>query len=94
MKIVWLRRAQRDLRRIQSFIGKSNPRAANDVSSRIARAADRLEQFPLSGPEMEGTGLRLLQATGLTYALLYRAGNDLVEILSVFDQRRDPEEKH
>lgn len=94
MKIVWSRRAQRDLRRIQSYIGKSNPRAASDVSSRIERAVHRLAQFPLSGPEIEGTALRLLQVAGLTYALPYRVGAYVVEILSVFDQRRDPEDKH
>ena len=93
MKVVWSRRAQRDLWRIQSYIGKNNPHAAGDVSSRIKRAADRLEQFPLSGPEMEGTELRLLQVASLTYALIYRVGGGIIEIITVFDQRRDPEEK-
>ena len=94
MKVSWSRRAQRDPRRIKSYIGKRNPDAASDVSSRINGAADRLEQFPLIGPEVEGTALRLLQVPGLTYALAYRVGLNAIEILSVFDQRRNPEEKN
>ena len=42
---------------------------------------------------MEGTELRLLQVASLTYALIYRVGSDIIEIITVFDQRRDPEEK-
>lgn len=92
MRLLWSRRAQRQLTRIQAWIGRSNSSAAERVVAKIVATARRLEQFPGLGHPSEQDDIRLLQAAGLTYVLPYRVAGDDIEILAVFDQRRDPED--
>ena len=92
MKVVWSYRAQREFRMIKAYIAKRDQIAAADTQADIRSATRRLEQFPHSGPPTKTSGIRLLQVTGTVHAIPYRLGSDRIEILSVFDQRRDPEE--
>ena len=91
MKIVWTPRARRQLIKIRSYIAHDNPYASDQVVIRILSATGRLELFPNIGYASDRTNIRLLQVTGLPYVLTYRVFDDGIDILSVFDQRCDPE---
>lgn len=92
MKIRWSPRAQRELRQVRNYIAQYNPSAAERVVSRILSATQRAERFPYIGEASEEVDIRLLRVKGLPYALPYRVRGDVIEILAVFDQRRDPED--
>jgi plasmid stabilization system protein ParE len=92
MKIIWSPRARRDLRRISAYLNRRNPKAGREIVSLVRKAADMLGEFPQAGPESRHPGIRLLQVPTTTYALPYRQRANQLEILSVFDQRRDPED--
>ncbi len=92
MTVHWSPRAKRELNRIRRWIAKQNPSAAERVVSQILHSIRRLEQFPNIGQATDRGSMRLLQVTGLSYALSYRVTGEEIEILAVFDQRRNPEE--
>jgi plasmid stabilization system protein ParE len=52
----------------------------------------RLKQFPNLGHVGEWIGVRELQVPGRHNVLPYRLNGEIIEILAVFDQRRDPED--
>ena len=85
-------RALRDLDRIQTYIKSYDPDAAKRISQQIKASATKLKQFPNLGRQSEDIDIRLLQVAGRPYLLLYRLMDDGIEIISVFDQRRDPED--
>jgi toxin ParE1/3/4 len=91
VKIGWSTAAKRDLGRIRTYIAKDNPYAAAHVAKAILDASERLALLPNRGRMSEKTGVRLLQVVGLPYVISYRVIDD-VEILNVFDQRRNPED--
>lgn len=92
MRLKWRRRANLDFQRIRRHIARANPLAAMQVSRDIQAAADRLVNFPELGHAGEHIGVREMQVPGRPYLLPYRIQGDVIEILAVFDQRRDPED--
>ncbi len=92
MRLRWQRRALSDLFAIQAHIARHNPAAADAVGWEIQTAAMRLKQFPNLGHSGEWIGVRELQVPGRPYVLPYRLNGEIIEILAVFDQRRDPED--
>lgn len=93
MRIRWKKRALNHLFAIHSYITPRNQAAAQSVASKIQNAAHQLKQFPRLGHPGERVGILELQAADTTYVLPYRITGDTIEILSVFDQRRNPEDK-
>ena len=91
MRHRWRKRAVDEFRHIRRYIAERNPAAAERVISDIQRAADRLLDFPGLGHLGEYTGVLELQVPRRPYVLIYRIDGDVIEILSIFDQRRDPE---
>ncbi len=63
------------------------------MGTAIQNAAKRLKQFPRLGHPGERVGVFELQVPGTHYVLPYRMVGEVIEILSVFDQRRNPEDK-
>lgn len=94
MRLRWKKRALNDFFAIKAYIAKNNPEAADRVGTEIQAAAIRLKQFPQLSHPGERIGILELQVPGRPYTLPYRITGEFIEILSVFDQRRDPEEKH
>jgi plasmid stabilization system protein ParE len=89
MRLKWLRQARSDLFAIHDFIASNNPQAPERVSREIAVAALRLKAFPQIGRPAHRTDLRLMQVPGLPYLLPYRISSETIEILAVFDERRE-----
>lgn len=92
MRVHWSPRAKRELSRIKRWIAKQNHPAAERVVGQILHSTRRLQQYPNIGKATDRGSLRLLQVTGQFYALSYRVTGEDIEMLAVFDQRRNPEE--
>lgn len=93
MRLRWQRRALADLFQIQAYIAQHNPDAADTVAREIQNAAIRLKQFLRLGHVSDIIGIFELQVPGRPYVLPYRIADDIIQILAVFDQRRDPKDK-
>ena len=93
MRLRWKKRALNQFFAIHRFIAKRNPAAAQGVLSDIEKAAHRLKEFPRLGHPGERVGVWELQVPGTSYVLPYRIVGEMIEILAVFDQRRNPEDK-
>ncbi|MFN8633292.1 MAG: type II toxin-antitoxin system RelE/ParE family toxin [Chloroflexota bacterium] len=89
-RLVWTRRALEHLREVRAYVARDSPRAAAALTTRIARATRRLEQFPLSGrvvPEEQDSTFRELLV--LNYRIIYQVrSRDVVEILMVWHGMR------
>jgi toxin ParE1/3/4 len=77
-----------DLRHIQHYISQYNPRAADDVISRIRQTVMIFERFPLLGREGRVEDTREFAIPGLPYTIVYRivSPTDL-DILTIIHQR-------
>lgn len=93
MRVKWKKRALNQLFAIHRFLNDRNSAAAQSVVIDIQHSAKRLKEFPHLGHPGERVGVFELQVPGTLYVLPYRTFGDVIEILSVFDQRRNPEEK-
>jgi toxin ParE1/3/4 len=81
--------AIRDADEILAYVAPDNAAAAERLAERLARATDRLADFPESGaphPEID-IGVRGIVVG--RYLILYRVGPDSVDILRVVHGARD-----
>ena len=92
MRVKWQRRALRQLIAIHESIAANGPAAADRIAFEIDQSAQKLKSFPLLGRQSDKIGLRLLQVPGRPYVLIYSITPDVIDIASVFDQRRNPED--
>ena len=90
MKLRWLKSGSSTLRLHVSFIATDNPRAAAAVRRRIRAAVLRLTDFPESGRKGHIAGTRELVVPGLPYLVVYRVGQESVDILRVFHTAQEP----
>jgi toxin ParE1/3/4 len=60
MRVVWLRRALRNLEEAAAWIARDNPAAAVAMAARIEAATRRLADFPGSGRQGRIAGTREL----------------------------------
>lgn len=78
-----------DLDDIYFRIAVENEPAADRLIGRIKRAAFRLRDFPLSGPERAEYGRDLRSLSVANHVILYRAGPNEVTILRILHGARD-----
>jgi toxin ParE1/3/4 len=88
VRIVWTELALASLALIRQYIDTDNPRAARAVSDRIKRAVRQLEIFPQVGRPALRAGTRELVIAGLPYVVVYRIGDNRVEVLRVFHTKQ------
>ncbi len=93
MRLRWKKRALNQFFAIHQFLSRRNPAAAQSIGAEIQDAARQLTEFPHLGHPGERVGVFELQVPGTPYVLPYRIVGDVIEVLSVFDQRRNPEDK-
>jgi addiction module RelE/StbE family toxin len=89
MKLRWLSPALSELDSHYEFIRRENSKAARRVFTQIRSATRNLSRFPESGRIGQVAGTRELVVPGLPYIVVYRVGNDAVEILRVFHAARN-----
>lgn len=95
MRVLWSRRAQRDVRRILNFLRERNPLAALAVAESLVAAGNALAQMPMRYPE-RGPGYREMVVSRHHYIIRYELladpedeGNPAVGILSVWHPAQD-----
>jgi toxin ParE1/3/4 len=89
VKIVWSDRAQADIAAVYRYLDVRNPVAAQKVMRTISAAASQLEAYPELGRPAPESNCRLLQVPRFPYLLAHRIRSGAVEILAVFDERRE-----
>src|SRR5687767_1514967 len=95
-RILWSRKALRDLDAIEAYIAQHNPIAAKRVVQKIVRRTDRLLLLPQSGGFVEeDESYRYRQVLQGNYRVIYRfqPGDNLVFIITVIHAARllDPD---
>lgn len=84
MKVVWGRRARRDLHELIAYIAEDSLRTAELVSDRIWDSVARLASVPRSGRPGRVAGTRELVVPRTPYILVYRIRSRGVLILRVY----------
>ncbi len=83
MRLVWTRRALRQLEAVGDYIARDNLLAATRLLESIRRSAHMLTQHPFMGRRTEFEHVREL-VVHPNYLLSYRASSGQVEILQVW----------
>lgn len=88
MKIVWTRRALREIDQAFAFVARDSPAAASVMVALIESRAAALAEHPEIGRPGRADGTRELVLSGLPYILPYRVRDGRIEILAVFHTSR------
>ena len=88
MSVVWSSRAIRHLIAIREFIEKESEQNAAMMAERILNATEILATQPQMGRPGRLTGTRELVISGTPYIIPYRVRRERLELLAVFDGRR------
>ena len=85
----WQISAVSDLADIRDYIALTSPLAAQSVVERVLRSVDHLVAFPESGRIGQIPETREVVVPGLPYVVVYRYGEDRVDIVAVFHGAQD-----
>lgn len=88
MRIVWTRRAIRQLVSLRDFIAKDSQQNATSVAERLLTAVDLLSTQPEMGRPGRIAGIRELVVSGTPYIIPYRVRRERLELLAVFHARQ------
>jgi toxin ParE1/3/4 len=88
MNVVWSPRAIRHLVAIRQYIEKDSDRNAAAIASRILDAIETLRTQPGMGRPGRLPGTRELVVSGTPFIIPYRVRHERLELLAVFDGRR------
>jgi len=88
MTAVWSPRAIRHLTAIRVYIEKDSEASAIGIVNRILDAVDVLATQPNMGRPGRLPGTRELVISGTPYIVPYRVRHERLELLAVFDGRR------
>ncbi len=96
LRVQWAEAAVRDLEELMTFIAMDSQADATRVLKRLETRAATLESSPQRGrivPELVHFGMRTWRELVVRpYRLVYRIEGDTVNVLAVFDGRRDLED--
>jgi toxin ParE1/3/4 len=88
MRVFWTRPALRDLEAIGDYIARDNRPAADRIVKRIRDRTRDLAQYPLVGRAGRVAGTRELVILDTRFIVVYRVGDEQVEVLAVFHAAR------
>jgi toxin ParE1/3/4 len=88
MKVIWSRRAIRNLVAIRAYIARDSEQNAALVASRIFQAVELLQTQPGIGRPGRVLGTRELVVPGTPYIVPYRMRREGLELMAVFHGRR------
>jgi plasmid stabilization system protein ParE len=88
-RIEWTPPAQEDLAQIDAYWWLNNPARADEILDRIRASAEFLIGAPKAGPAIDESAARKWNVRGTAYILIYRLGDDRIEILRVHHQREN-----
>jgi len=82
-----------DLDNIADFLTENYPHIAPSVEARLWSLFDLLDEFPGIGRPGPRPGVNELPVVNYPYLIIFRPGDDGVEILRVFNTSRSPSTK-
>ena len=88
-RVVWAPQAIQDVEAIRAHVARDSAHYADLIVERLVAAVERLEDHPRSGrvvPELGDESIRELIHGN--YRIVYRLGDDVVEIATVFHGAR------
>jgi toxin ParE1/3/4 len=88
MKVVWSRRAIRDLVYLREYIEKDSEQNAAVVARRILKAVDLDQTAPEMGRPGRILGTRELVVSGTPYVIPYRVRRGRLELIAIFHGRQ------
>ena len=91
MKVRWTRLALADFASAQSYIAAENPQAATEIARRIRVSVLKLVQFPCIGRPGDDLKTREWRVQRTPYLLVYRLSDEVIEIIRVWHDKRDPQ---
>ena len=83
MKIRWTKGASENLKNIEEFIGKDDPRAAIEMILKVIHSVGQLAGYPAMGRPGRIEGTKELVVSGTPFIVPYRVKNETVQILKV-----------
>ncbi len=89
MKLIWTKRALRQLENAQDYIAQDNPTAANEVATRIAEAAYLLLTQPKMGRKGRVTDTFEWVVKQTPYLIAYVIEEDTLQILRVIHSKQN-----
>ncbi len=89
MKLRWTDHARRDLLAIGRYIARDNPQVARRWNERLRERARQAAENPLAGRVVPELGRDDVREVFLrSYRIVYRVGEDTVDVLTVFEGHR------
>ena len=88
MKVIWSRRAIRNLVAIRAYIERDSERNAVLVAKRILKAVEHLQFHPAIGRPGRVLRTRELVVPDTPYIIPYRVRTERLELMAVFHGRR------
>jgi plasmid stabilization system protein ParE len=90
MRIRWTSRALFDLTRLHDFLVDRSPRAADAVRRMLARAPERLVDFPRMGARLEQFEKREVRRIIVgNYEIRYEIVDDVIWVLQLWHGKED-----
>ena len=83
MKVIWSRRAIRNLAVIRAYIAKDSERNAALVATRILKAVELLQSHPGIGRPGRVLGTRELVVPDTPYIIPYRVRGERLEVIEI-----------
>jgi addiction module RelE/StbE family toxin len=89
LKVRWTRPALVDFIEAQTFIGRHDPTAAQQIARRLWEAVEGLKDHPQIGRPGHAAGTRERVVPRTPYLIVYRVANETVDILRLWHGRRN-----
>lgn len=93
MVIKFTQQALDDLNEIYNYIAKDNKNLAKKVLLKIENVIDYIGDFPEMGRKISIKNLRELNVSKLPFSVVYRKDREVIYILTIFHDSRNPVEK-
>ena len=90
MRILWLRKALRNLDEEGAYLAQQSPQAARLFVETVNSSVNRLAEYPAMGRPGRVAGTRELVLPDFPYRIPYRIRDNAVEVLRIFHASRKP----
>ena len=89
MKVAWTPPAEADVDEMVRYVARDSVSAALAQEARIYDAVSRLEVHPHLGRSGNMAGTRELVVAGTPYVVIYRVGDEAIDVVRVLHGARD-----
>jgi plasmid stabilization system protein ParE len=89
LRLHWTGKAISDLSRLHEFLAEKNPAAAARAVQALARAPERLKEFPRLGARLEQLDGEVRRLIVANYEIRYELKDEITYILGIWHGRED-----